>query len=365
MKNLTLARIRLANLKALIGTECQGDREEAAKRINTGIVNLKRYLSGTRDLGDKFIKKIESSFNLKTGYMDIEHKASKPVYFLTVKVKGDLIYQFIQATRGVEEIVECSAVLGDFDVILKIEVEDFKFLSIASGKISKMPGVIRTRTYHAIPTLRWQKQQESGEYIYRQEDVFSNYLDAYVYKNIISCLEKAAQWESGEICIPIEGKKKHSARLAKIYTSVKHTMYVVRKHSSIKEIDKKLLSIEAEKIKEDKITSKRIVVIRKSDENYFLDNREKLQELEEKFSSIGCFIRFILAKDCTSTDLSETDEQYLVIDREYVMVYRSQQKRIYFKKEPQYINMYLDSFNQTWGKSLSFNEIEKKICKPL
>lgn len=366
MKDHRLAGVRLANLKALIDIECNGDRNEAARRIDTGIKNLERYLYGTRDLGDKIASKIEEGFDLGQGYLSMEHKASKPIYYITVKIKGDFLYPFIEATRGVDEIVECSAVLGDFDAILKVEAEEFKFLEIASRKISKMPGVIRTRTYQTIPTLRWQEKQDAGEYIYPQEDSFSNCLEEYIYKNIISCLEEANQWESGEIYIPTNTKaQKHPISLSEIYGSVKSKMCVVRKHTRAKEIDEELFSIETKKISDEKVCSKRIVVLEKEDEDYFLDNYKKLMELEERFSSIGCSVRFILSSQFIPTDLSQTYEHYIIVDDEFVMVVRSQQERIYFKKEPRYVNMYIDSFEESWEEALSVEGLGEKCVKNL
>lgn len=59
----------------------------------------------------------------------------------------------LQAIRGIEEVVSCDVMSGDFDLVLRVEASEADRIRLIWQQISALPGVKDTVTAFALTSL--------------------------------------------------------------------------------------------------------------------------------------------------------------------------------------------------------------------
>lgn len=82
------------------------------------------------------------------------------------------------------------------------------------------------------------------------------------------------------------------------------------------------------------------------------------------FANTGSNIRFILKENFVKSPLNSFNwENFIIIDKKFVCLRMEEQKRLLIKQEKEMIDMYVNSFNANWERSLSFNSVEEMLHK--
>lgn len=356
-----LKEIRKNNFKRILEDKCDGNKNKAALLLDVQRSTIDRYYNGTRGIGDIKARDIERIFHLPKKYLDTREEGDD-VYYITAKVNGSFIYQFVNSVKQFDEIKECSAVLGDFDVLLKVKVNSFHILETASSKINRLPGVIRTRTYHAIPTLRWQKEQEPYELLISPFSEKRNYLEELIDNHISHHLGRAAELEKGEISI-LEDEKRYPVELDKMYRSAQKSLLIIRMNTRDKKIDANLLEAERTFLLKENTSSKRIIVLSKDDAEFFNNQYTHLKTINDMYLEIGSQVVFVFRSTWRPSGISTICENFVVVDNEYTMVRRIENGAILFKRELYYLENYRNCFENNWNNGYSFNGLVDRYFK--
>lgn len=72
--------------------------------------------------------------------------------YIFIKASAGFIEDIVSQLRQMEEVTEANAVTGTVDIIAKVEVEDFTYISkVILSKIHQIDGVEKTSTHFVTP----------------------------------------------------------------------------------------------------------------------------------------------------------------------------------------------------------------------
>lgn len=224
--------IRAKNLAYLIDTEFKGDTRAFAEHVDFEIGTIQKFLnpSSARPCNDRAARKIEKQMAMREFAIDSPLQQQKEVYYVEVYTNGKYTYETVSALREERHVQECSAVLGDFDIFLKIEVEHYHLLDMLLAKIARFPGVKRTKTFITLGALRSQREQEGNlnipqknQYLY-----FNNGIEEFVFTKVNHFLDRIKELERGEIVV----KDTDSVKIEtyKLIDSVQESIFATRHH---------------------------------------------------------------------------------------------------------------------------------------
>ena len=78
--------------------------------------------------------------------------------YVTVKMEShaeELLLKFVKGVEAIEEIVDCHAITGDGDYLLKVVAKDMdSYSKVALKKIVRLPGVKDSSTNFVLSTLK-------------------------------------------------------------------------------------------------------------------------------------------------------------------------------------------------------------------
>lgn len=115
-----------------------------------------------------------------------------------------------------------------------------------------------------------------------------------------------------------------------------------------------------ELVKNKEIICHRLILL---DDNFKKD-WQSIKDDYKLFSTTGCNIRFILKENLVKIPLSSFNwENFIVIDEKFVCIRMEEQKRLLIKQETRMVEMYVNTFNTNWGKSISLNSVEEILYK--
>ena len=125
---------------------------------------------------------------------------TKDIYYIAVYTNTRYIYHTVSSLQKNEYITECSCILGDFDILIKAEVEFDEQIDILQSHIVKFPGVKKTTTLKVVKALHWQKAQPERMKIKKRDRslYYSNGLEEFIYDKINYHLNKIKELETGE-----------------------------------------------------------------------------------------------------------------------------------------------------------------------
>ena len=72
--------------------------------------------------------------------------------YIFIKATAGFVEEIVQKLRQIEEVTEANAVTGTIDIIAKIEVEEFTYISkVILKQIQTLDGVERTSSHFVTP----------------------------------------------------------------------------------------------------------------------------------------------------------------------------------------------------------------------
>lgn len=72
--------------------------------------------------------------------------------FIFIKIKAGSTENVIKELNKIEEVKEAHAVLGDIDIITKVEAQDSETIAkVVLSKIHQIDGIERTATHIVVP----------------------------------------------------------------------------------------------------------------------------------------------------------------------------------------------------------------------
>jgi len=352
----TLEEVRQSNLKLLLDIDFEGDIFKMSDAIHRGVSTIRKYLSPRleRVINNTTARLIERSLNLDVGYLDSEYHGNLSIYYVTLKVSRNFTYDVVNRIKDYSEAVECSALLGEFDVLIKVEVPAYHDLQVFYDKLSRLPGVQRTRTYPAVETIRWQHQQSAFESL-KNPNKFTNYADEYKHQRILEYMEEIRKLENGSISS--NDSLINAVDLNALMQTVRKEYNSIRLHDETYPNEQGYLAAEKERIA-DKVISKRIITLPKAfttDPMLHVDY-ESLLETAKSIIAIGSKVRFIFIEDWMTTSENVSPECFAVVDNQYVYL-RESEKRSHLLTRHSELNRYRHAFNVNWDRSMSLDDL--------
>ena len=118
---------------------------EIANKLNIGVATVHRRIQRM---------KMEGIIKKKIVVVDPEKIGKNILAFVEIKASPNYEDEILDTLSSFEEITEVYWVTGDFDLIIKIVVEDIKEFTEVIKKIRKMRGIVDTRSAIVVKTKK-------------------------------------------------------------------------------------------------------------------------------------------------------------------------------------------------------------------
>lgn len=360
MVDQSLHTIRQQNLKQLLDEKFKGDYSALGKAIHKAEGTVRRLLAKGMDrkINDKTARLIEERFGLPDGYMDTLRHGQAKVYYVTLKVGHNYSAEIVKQLHdnNYPEVVECAAVLGEFDILAKVEAQGFRALEIFLDKLSRLPGVMRTRTLPAINSIRWQRSQSAYASL-KDPDQFPNFAEEYKHELILQHLDEIRKLERGEIIS--HDTSPNSIRLADMIRSTNRRYYAVRLHDE--KIPDAEVYFEAEKqaLQDGKITVKRIITLPRTfiEHDSHLDELDQLIETAQHMIDIGGQIRFVFDHNWVTTKISTRPECFAIVDDQFIYVRHLNEPQAVLQIGQDHVTTYRQAFQRNWERGFTLEKL--------
>ncbi|MGB1311097.1 MAG: Lrp/AsnC ligand binding domain-containing protein [Leucothrix sp.] len=351
----TAEEIRQSNLRYLLDNRFEGDIVKLAEVIHRGVGTIRKYLSPRRErsINSATARVIERSLALDTGYLDSEYHGKLTIYYVTLKVSRNFTYSVVERIQAYSEAVECSAILGEFDVLIKVEAATYHELQVFYDKLSRLPGVQRTKTYPAVGSIRWQRQQSANQSL-QNPNSFTHYADEYKHHRILECLEEIRKLEAGNILS--DDSQLNRVDLNALMLTVRTEFNAIRLHDEAYDNEAEYLAAERERIA-DGMISKRIITLPKNFTSNPMNQSkyDALLETAKGLIAIGSQIRFIFVEEWI-TNNNHIPECFAVVDKQFVYV-KENEKRSRLLTLHEDLKRYKHAFKVNWGRSMSLEDL--------
>jgi DNA-binding Lrp family transcriptional regulator len=380
--------IRRENLANICREFYQNKRKNLLDALNTSehsmspsqLNKLLTQKSSGQNITEDKAREIEKILNLEAGYLDRKTKA-KRTYYVTLKVGGNRTYRLAMLINKLEfPVVECAAVLGDFDLFLKVEVDEMHDLERILDRLTCLPGVLRTRTYHVVESLHWQRKQfEIPVSAMKDPTAAQNYAEVVRHRRILHYL-KSIKDVSGDKIACNNDSIHETIELVELMRQATKEVLAIRLHDETIESEEDYIKAESQlnqrKIEypeKDQSTHgqcKRIITLPK---DLFQSNTkpseksiDKLKGLVAKAKQLidrGSEIRFISEERWISTSHNRIKlECFAIVDREYVYVRISDKESVIYTNSED-VETYQKIFLANWGSKdiLNYSEAEQLL----
>lgn len=355
----TPEEIRQGNLKLQLESQFEGDYEALANAIHRSKSTVIKYLSKgmVRKISANTARTIERNLQLESGYLDEEYHGSSLVYYVTLKVSRNFTFDVVKRVYEYPEAVECSALLGEYDVLIKVEVPTYHDLQVFYDKLSRMPGVQRTRTYPAVDSIRWQRPQSSYS-VLKNPNKFTNYAEEYKHRRILEYMDEIRKLERGQISS--DGLLQNQVDLCELMNQVKRQYLAIRLHDETYPNETAYLSAERARLadKEAKVQVKRIVILPKAMVNDPMQTVEFVALLDKAREQIraGAQLRFLFTEDWVASTRHHTPECFAVVDDEYVYLKSGEEHSRLMTKDDDVMH-YQRAFAVNWDRALTLEAL--------
>ncbi len=365
-QNDDVAPLRGENLKKIIDEQYHGDYEYVSGLLGREVDTIKKYIlkNGSRKISDKIGRDIERKLKLPYGYLDRNKNQDqqKDTYYIVLSVDDSETHDIIEwLYTNALEVKECSAILGQFDILLKIEVPSFHYLEMFFSRISQLPKVVRTQTFAAVDSLRWQREQ-AGHYSVKNPKISETFLDYYKCTRISNLMKEIHDIERGKI-VASDGFSDRIS-LLEIMHWTKKSFFAVREYNEdIPDYDSYL---DAEKSRiSSGILSKRIFILPNDILNYTRDHDILKKTLNEASDiiKIGGDIKFIFQDSWIYRKDNTKPECFAIIDNSFVFVKKKMIDKSVLHGDREYIDIYQQLFNQNWDIGISYEKMMEKFSK--
>lgn len=350
--------LRATNLHRILEAEYDGDTGTFARALSVATVTLSKYLNPNSDrpCTDKAARKIEKVLRLEHCFLDRDNNVKKEIYYMALGTNAKHTYETVMFLQSEECVKECSVVLGDIDVWLKVEVENYRLLELLLAKIARLPGVERTTTYFSVNELRWQREQAEDLHVpsHDKDKYFHSVLENFVHQKMEHYRNRVKELESDTIFV----KDNDVVRIEnhELISSAEKHIYATKLPFEKGLFSQKYLDQERRLI-DDGVKSQRIILL---DDNY-KKNWPKIKKIFNDLKKIGSNIYFIHMNDWIGSPLSDVAEVFLIVDNAFVCLRREDGKVTIIKRNPLTVEEYIRSFKANWAKALSLKEVEDSL----
>lgn len=345
-------KIRSKNLREVIDT-LEGGFEHASRLSLKTVKTLQKYAQPSHGISHKVARDLELKLRLPGGYLDEASREKKHVYYVMLTVADSETYDIVNwLSENTTEVLECSALLGEFDIFVKVEVPNFHYLEEFFAKLTRLPKVIRTRTFAAVDSIRWQREQIGYNEV--KDPVPNKRLpDIVVKTRVDDHIRQIKELERGRIVA--YDNSEHRIRLLDVLEDSRDTYRAIREYKEeIYEYDR-YLSTEAEKIKQG-VTTLRIFMVPKS-----LNEGELEEVLTEakRVVDIGGKVRILSEDKWVKRGDNRKPECFSVVDSLYVCVKKKAEERTVLHKDKDRVAMYLRTWESNWERATPFEYFHK------
>ena len=352
----TIQDIRQTNLRELLEEQHNNDLTQLSEAIGRAQTTVRKYLSKnqSRNINTATARSIERSLGLDSGYMDEEYHGNLNVYYVTLKVSRNFTFDVVKSIYNYKEAVECSALLGEYDILIKVEVPSFHDLQVFYDKLSRMPGVQRTRTYPAVDTIRWQRAQ-SAYNVLKNPNKFTNYAEEYKHKRILEYMEEVRKLESGQISS--DGLLQNAVDLSDLMAQVKRQYLAIRLHDETFHNETAYRNAELERLRQG-VKVKRIITLPQSMPSDPMQQAEfdELLDKAKALISIGSQIRFLFIEQWVASAKNHLPECFAVVDDEYVYLKQGETHSELLTRSDD-LATYQRAFNVNWDKAMDIEAL--------
>ena len=363
-----LSKNRADWMNYLIDTRFEGSKEGFSEAIRYGLVTVNHFLNphSNRRCGDKAARSIEKSLNLSRYTLDEPVKNEKEIYYVGISTNAQYTYETVLQLKNESCVQECSAVLGDFDILIKVEVESFKFLDILLAKLVKFPGVTKSQTLKAIESLHWQREQKPKMEIPPKEDhlYINNGVEAFIHKKMNHLFDQVKLLERDTITIKDDEPSRVGAY--ELLNGTKNSICAIRNYDSkmkgfteFNDKEKKLI--------DSGINSRRIIIL--DSKGLWKKNGWSLvMKQYENYSGIGCNIKFLTENRWSSLGHKIGIEKFLILDSSFVCIREEETDKhddedygqVIIYRSSEVIKNYKDTFEINWNKAHTYDELYSK-----
>lgn len=355
----SVSEIRQQNLKIILETQFNDNISELADSANRAVGTVRKYLSPNleRPINNNTARLIERNLSLSEGYLDTEYHGDKSVYYVTLKVSRNFTFEIVQQLHNYPEAVECAAALGDFDVFIKVEVPSYHELQIFFDKISRLPGVLRTRTYPSVSTIRWQRSQSELISLHNP-NLMANFAEEYRHQRILEHLEAIRKLEKGTIASPDNAF--NAVDMIQLMSTVKREYLAIHQHDEVYFNATEYHEAEQRQIKKG-IRSRRIITLPQAYINNSKHRKalEALLETGQRLIEIGSQIRFIYVENWIAAAANSGLECFAVIDGEFVYLKDQHGKQSSLLTNQDDIRRYHQAFTRNWERAAHPDQLPK------
>lgn len=350
-----ILKIRKSNLQSLLYGKFKGNTKSFAVAIGLSYSSTSKYLSETdtgRDIHSSVAREIEEKLGLPQYYLDAQKHGRQNIYYIMLKVTGNHVSDVVKKMLEYPEIQECSAILGDFDLFAKVEVEQATLLELLLKRVSKFPGVLRTRTFTSIDSIHWQRSQVESFRINENKPIFDTFADQYIYQRINKYLDDIRAIETmGEIVIP---ENDINFNRTEMLAQTRREILAVRLDTELTKRGESYLNAERERITSG-VSSKRVIVV---SEKNIIKKINEIREHATKLKNIGCQVRFLLEPEWSPTQYSLLPESFAIFDGMFVYIRRDSTKQAFIRTNNSVVLTYRAAFDANWEKAVSFDELD-------
>ncbi|WP_020395613.1 Lrp/AsnC ligand binding domain-containing protein [Thiolinea disciformis] len=360
-----LFKIRAERLAHILDTQFKGSKEALALEVGCSVGAITHYLNphSARPCVDKAAKRIERALNLEPRSLSEPLHGKRETYYVAIHTNAQYTYEIVTMLKAEECVKECAAVLGDFDIFIKVQVENFRFLDTLLAKLVKLPGVKRSHTYKAIESLHWQREQDQMMDIPPKNErlYIHNGVADFIYRKLNHLFDEIKILEEDPIVIKdndLISIEKHKLLdgTKKLILATHHYHESLSNYEDFLEKEKTLI--------QEGVKSRRIIVI--PNNNYKI-NWPSIETRYNLFQKIGCEVRLIVDSQWINSTKSPIFENFIILDSNFVCIRSENNKddedngQISIHRNVEIIKMYIDTFNSNWKKSHSYEHFLEKI----
>jgi DNA-binding Lrp family transcriptional regulator len=361
--------IRAEWVAYLIDSRFNGSKEAFGEKVGYKVGSINHFLSPTsqRPCKDHAARKIERMLDLEKDCMDKPRTEKKEVYYVAISTNAQYTYETVSQLRNNPYVVECAAVLGDFDILIKVAVEDFRFLDTLLARLVKFPGVKRSQTYKAIENLHWQREQKEQMEIPDKEKrtYVNNGVTQYIYDKLNSLFDEIKLLEKETIIV----KDSDLVRISncQVIEGTKRTICAIRVYNSYMKDFEEFLKLEKELIQDKGVVCRRIIIYDKSN-FYKKEEWKKLCELYDSYTLTGSTVKFLDPDNWVNSSRQVHLEKFIILDNSFVCIRQENlqsteedEGQAAILRNPELVSMYTDTFNTNWSRSISYETLHKRF----
>lgn len=350
---------RRENLKKIIQEKFMGDYAEVARLIGKSEGTLRKYLmprSG-RPISLDVAREIEEALDLASGYLEATSHADKKIYYIMIQVKENNTYSLVKwLYDNAPEVVDCSAVLGQFDVILKVSVDDYSHLEDFFNRLSRFPKIKRNETFSSIDSARWQRNQ-TAHYHVKDPHQAKTYLDHFRNMRIESLLKKIYDLEQGKV----ESYDSSFDRISLLdmIQSTRISYDSVREYQENIQEYQQYVAAEKERIQAG-VKSRRIFIF----PDQLIKFEQHKTELDlfmqcaAEVAAIGCEVRFMAEGKWRHRDHHVKPECFAIVDNAFVYVREKRLEKSVLHESEEELKIYRAIFKANWEEATTYETIQ-------